>query len=154
MLSVHTFVIHVLLRALCKNWLLKLCFYLVKMVQNCSGHQILNFPSSFWFIFSLFWMLKKIMVAIYTLNFPLKPKNHKSEKYFVLPLAPLCYLVPFPTGSKQPHTRNFHRCNMTTTLLPKHAARFKLRFSQDVTENYSTSLMVPMGTAGRDEPPF
>ena len=89
-LSVHIFVIHVLLRALCKNWLLKLCFYLVKMVQNCSGHQILNFPSSFWFIFSLFWMLKKIMVAIYTLNFPLKPKNHKSEKYFVLPLAPLC----------------------------------------------------------------
>ena len=90
-LSLHIIVIQVFLHILSENWLWKSCFYYAKMSKNWSGVRIPDFPSHFWPFFYKFDVLKKIEGTIYVLNLPLKLKNHKIEKYFVAPSAPLWY---------------------------------------------------------------
>ena len=92
-LSVHVFVIHVLLHIPCQNWLWKLQFLVHKM---CLFGIIGSNPKLSYLIlatFSCSKLLKLYKVVIHAYMCPLKSKNQKIGKYFVIaPSAPLCYL--------------------------------------------------------------
>ena len=99
--------------------------------------QIPDFPHQFWSFFHSFQCLGKIKASIYPQNFPLKPRNLKNWKYFVLPSGPLWYVYSY-------HFRNENLVtDLPNGLMPRTSARTKRFLSRTKPKLSWTKFFCP-----------